>query len=147
MLIDVHHRATRGQSEHQSRFFAHRAGDELRCLPADFFTVALQKYQHAAPSLYLAILLAEAGYGGNRESSILPEPADDEIVPVPAVKPQYVHDRFSLRRIDPLANTQQRIAARHAQELGNPGICGRGVYLFIRIAKHYFIIALKNPKQ
>src|SRR6266850_946862 len=61
MLIDAHHRATRGQSEHQSRFLAHRAGDELRCLPADFFTVALQKYQHAAPSLYLAILLAETG--------------------------------------------------------------------------------------
>src|SRR6266404_7888708 len=116
MLVHAHHRAARGQSKHQFRFLAHRAGDKLRRLPADLFTVALQEYQHTAPSLYLAFLLAETGWRRNRESSILPEPPDDEIVPVRAVKSQHVHDRFALRRIDDLANAQQRIAARHAQD-------------------------------
>src|SRR5882724_9341322 len=61
MPIHAHHRAACGQPKHRFRFLAHRAGDKLRRLPTDFFTVAIQEYQHAAASLYLAFLLAETG--------------------------------------------------------------------------------------
>src|SRR6267142_3238980 len=60
--IDADHGATRCQPEHQLRILANRTGDKLSRLPADLFTVALQEYQHAAPSLNLAILLAEIGW-------------------------------------------------------------------------------------
>src|SRR5467141_1015436 len=54
MFVDADHGAAGCQSKHQRRFFAHRAGNELRGLEADFFVVAFQDNQHAASSLNCA---------------------------------------------------------------------------------------------
>ena len=54
MFVYADHGAASGQSKRQCRFFAHRTGNELRGLEADFFFVAFQDYQHAASSLNCA---------------------------------------------------------------------------------------------
>ncbi len=54
MFVGADHGAAGCQPEHQCRFFAHRAGNELRGLEADFFVVAFQDNQHAASSLNCA---------------------------------------------------------------------------------------------
>src|SRR5258708_29818305 len=51
MFVGADHCAAGCQSKRQCRFFAHRAGNELCGLEADFFFVAFQDYQHAASSL------------------------------------------------------------------------------------------------
>src|SRR5258706_14831301 len=60
----------------------------------------------------------------------LPEAADDEIVPVRAVKAQHVHDRLAFGGIDDLANSQQRIAAGDGENLRDSRIGGGRGHLF-----------------
>ena len=54
MFVNADHGAASGQSKRQCRFFAHRAGNELRGLETDLLIVAFQDNQHAASSLTCA---------------------------------------------------------------------------------------------
>src|SRR6266853_923292 len=77
----------------------------------------------------------------------LPEAANDEIVPVRAVKAQHVHDRLAFGGIDDLANSQQRIAAGDGENLRDSRIGGGRVNFFVGIAEFDFVIAFEDSKK
>jgi hypothetical protein len=67
LFVNADHGAAGGQAKRQSRFFAHRAGNELSGLKADFFSVAFQDHQHAASSLNKALSFAANNYEPAKE--------------------------------------------------------------------------------
>ena len=62
----------------------------------------------------------------------LPEPANDEIVPVGAVKAQHIHDGFAFGRIDELPDAQERVAAWNGEKFRDAWVGGGGVHLLDR---------------
>src|SRR5260370_18919163 len=89
----------------------------------------------------------EISMGQPRNSPALPEAANDEIVPVRAVKAQHVHDRPAFGGIDDLANSEQRIAAGDGENLRDSRIGGGPVHFFVGLAGFAFLIALENSKK
>src|SRR2546429_6023319 len=75
------------------------------------------------------------------------EAANHQIVPVGAVETQHVHDGFTLRRVNDLANAQERFATRNGEELGDVRVGSSGVHFFISVTKLDSVIALEDAKQ
>src|SRR5882724_1670001 len=67
LFVNADHGAASGQAKRQGRFFAHRTGNELSGLKADFFNVAFQDHQHAASSLNRALSVAANNYEPAKE--------------------------------------------------------------------------------
>src|SRR5260370_40294618 len=74
-----------------------------------------------------------------KKFAALPEAANDEIVPVRAVKAQHVHDRPAFGGIDDLANSQQRIAAGGCVNLRESWHGGGSGYLVFGFADVDFV--------
>src|SRR5260370_27194707 len=89
----------------------------------------------------------EISMGQPRNSPALPEAANDEIVPVRAVKAQHVHDGRPFGGIDDLANSEQRIAAGDGESLRDSRIGGGRVNFFVGIAEFDFVIAFEDSKK
>src|SRR5258708_1382785 len=89
----------------------------------------------------------EISMGQPRNSPALPEAANDEIVPVRAVKAQHVHDRPAFGGIDDLANSEQRIAAGDGENPRDSRIGGGPVNFFFGIAEIVFVITLANSQK
>src|SRR5690242_17987505 len=75
------------------------------------------------------------------------EAANHQIVPVGAVKAQYIHDGSTLRGINDLANAQQWLAARNGEKFGDARVGGGGVHFFVRVTELDIVIALENAKE
>ena len=67
LFVNADHGAASGQAKRQGRFFAHRTGNELSGLKADFLNVAFQDHQHAASSLNRALSVAANNYEPAKE--------------------------------------------------------------------------------
>src|SRR5258708_25308936 len=89
----------------------------------------------------------ETSMGQPRNSPALPEAANDEIVPVRAVKAQHVHDRPAFGGIDDLANSEQRIAAGDGENLRASRIGGGRGHFFCGIAEFHFLNSPGHSKK
>src|SRR6266436_5510281 len=74
----------------------------------------------------------------------LPEPPDEELVAVRAIKAQNVGDSFSFCRVDQLAYTHERLSSRDREEFGSPGIGSRGVDFLVGVAELHLVFALED---
>src|SRR5256884_939371 len=68
-------------------------------------------------------------------------------MPVGAVETEHVHDGFTLRRINDLANAQQRFAPRYGEKVSDARIGSGSVDFFVGVTQFDFVIALENAEQ
>ncbi len=79
------------------------------------------------------------GCFGARISAVgrLAEASNNKIVAIGTIQAQNVENRDSLRGVDYLPNSQNRLALGDAQKFRGPLICGSGVDFFVGIAEFY----------
>jgi hypothetical protein len=66
-----------------------------------------------------------------RKFGALAESANDEIVPVRAIKAEHIHDGFAFGGIDQLANAQQGFAAGNRENIRDARVGGSRINLFV----------------
>src|ERR1700747_1969148 len=74
-------------------------------------------------------------------------PPNDEIVAIGTIDAENIHQRFSVRGINKLANTQERFAAGHVEQFGGLRIGCSCVNFLVGIAQLNAIISFQYSKE